>query len=187
MQKHQNPVVLWSQINLLLSNQVAPCANEFRRGTIERSKYPLNSGIYKLNEFIRESNRCVDEFRLLALQKKHSQPLRGLCTYGDHASWIKNRPTDLAFEAGWKLFPAIVALGYGEVPEAQIRSNLHFYFLKIAELINSCEEALPKIKAPIRYEYDRWKNNESLIAPLYIEAINIAEAALLLTKQQSFA
>ncbi len=181
MKNTLDPVVLWSLTSPLLTDSSAPCANAFKRGLLERAKYPLNLGIYKLTEFEKESSRCLNEFQILAHRLRYSQPLRGLCTYGDHAPWIKNRPTALAFEIGWKLLPAINALRLGEVSSTHIEKEFEFYILKIAELINTCEEVLPKIKGPIRHEYERWRDNKSLIALLYIKAISITEAALSLT------
>ena len=154
-----------------------PCSLAFKEGLIKREQHPLPSGLYKLRDAHREMNKCLDEFVLLAKLLRAKQPLRGNCTYGDQAPWIKKRPVDISFELGWKVLPAIQALVGDGVSTAEINKLLPGFIRRIANLINQCERALPLIKGPISYEYARWRNHDSAITPLLESVISIIESA----------
>jgi hypothetical protein len=187
MKNIPNHVILWSQIKPLLDMPFGPCSLAFKEGLVKREQHPLPSGLYKLRDAHREMSRCLDEFVLLARLLRAKQPLRGNCTYGDHAPWIKKRPIDISFELGWKVLPAIQALIGDGISAEETNQFLPGFIQRIADLINQCERTLPQIKGPIRHEYDRWRNHDSLIAPLFESMLSIIETAFHMAGEDSFA
>lgn len=183
MENAPNHVILWSQIKPLLNMPFGPCSLAFKEGLAKRDLHPLPSGLYKLREIHREMSSCLDEFVLLAKLLRAKQPLRGNCTYGDQAPWIKKRPIGIAFGLGWKVLPAIQALIGNGISSEEIEKHLPGFIQKIAALVNQCEIALPQIKGPIRHEYERWRNHDSLIAPLFELALIIVNDALLIQEE----
>jgi hypothetical protein len=132
-------------------------------------------------------NKCLDEFVLLARLLRAKQPLRGNCTYGDQASWIKVRPLDISFELGWKVLPAIQALIGDGVSAEDVSKFLPGIIQRIADLVNQCEKTLMQIKGPIRHEYERWRNHTSIITPLFESALGIIESGANITEEDAFA
>ena len=187
MKNTPNHVILWSQIKPLLNIPYGPCSLGFKEGLTKREQHPLPSGFYKLRDAHREMSKCLDEFVLLAKLLRAKQPLRGNCTFGDQAPWIKKRPINISFELGWKVLPAIQALVGDGISVVEINNLLPGFIQRIATLINQCERVLPLIKGPIRYEYDRWRNHESAIAPLLESALSIIESAVHIAEEDAFA
>ena len=187
MENTPNHVIMWSQIKPLLNMPFGPCSVAFKEGLVKREQHTLPSGLYKLRDAHREMAKCLDEFVLLAKLLRAKQPLRGNCTYGDQAPWIKKRPIDISFELGWKVLPAIQALVGDGISTTEINKILPGFIQRIADLVNQCERALPLIKGPIRYEYDRWRNHDSAIAPLFKSALSVIESAIVIAKEDLFA
>ena len=187
MKTPTNPVVLWLKIKPLLHNPKAPCATKLKKGLEERVKYPLGAGLYKLQEAKHRMGQCLEEFELLANLLKRKEPLRGLCTYGDHAPWIKERPLSIAYELGWKVLPAIEALIGDGVSAHEIAQHSPALLQGVATLVTQCEVVLPNIKGPIRYEYERWRNDDSIITPLLQSGLRIIESAVYMAKKDVFA
>lgn len=187
MKNTPNHVILWSQIKPLLNMPFGPCSSAFKEGLVKREQHPLPSGLYKLRDAHREMGKCLDEFVLLARLLRAKQPLRGNCTYGDQAPWIKKRPIDISFELGWKVLPAIQALIGDGISNAEINKYLPGFIQRIADLVNQCERTLPQIKGPIKHEYDRWRNHDSIVAPLFETALSIIESSIFITGEDAFA
>jgi len=187
MKNPPNPVILWSKISPLLNNPSGPCSLSLKAGLVQRADHPLPSGLYKLRDAKREISRNLEEFQLLARLLQSKQPLRGNCTYGDHALWVKKWPTELAFELGWKVLPSIEALVGDGISDEKVKNCLPGYFRRIANLVNQCEVISPQITGPIGNEYKRWRNKKSLITPLFETALGIIESALDITKEDTFA
>ena len=187
MKNTPNHVMLWSQISHLLDNSTGPCSLALKEGLANREKHPLPSGLYKLKDAFREIRRNLDEFTLLATLIRTKQPLVGYCTHGDQAHWIKQRPINIAYELGWKVLPAIFALSGDGVSNQEIKKHLPGLVQQIADLVNQCEKTLPQIKKPIRYEYGRWRNENSIITPLLESALSIIGSAIYITKDKTFA
>lgn len=187
MKNTPNHVILWSQIQPLLNTPFGPCSLALKEGLVKREPHTLPSGLYKLRDAHREMRSCLEEFLLLARLLRAKQPLRGNCTYGDQAPWIKKRPICISFELGWKILPAIQALPGDGVSSEDVDTQLPGYIQKIADLVNQCERTLPQIKGPIRHEYDRWRNHDSAITPLFESALSIIESAIHLSEEDTFA
>lgn len=187
MKKPTNPVILWSHIRPLLNKPTGPCSLALKEGLDKRSEHPLPSGVYKLREAHSDLWQCLDEFHLLAELLRANQPLRGSCTWGDQATWIKQMPLVIAFEFGWKVLPGIQALVGDGVNVIEVAKELPGFFKRIAILINRCDEVLPSIKGPIKYEYERWLDYDSIITPLLETGLYVIESALRVANEEAFA
>jgi len=187
MNKPPNPVILWSQIQPLLNKPTGPCSLALKEGLDKRSAHPLPSGVYKLLEAHSDLWQCLDEFYLLAELLRANQPLRGSCTWGDQAPWIKKMPLVIAFEFGWKVLPGIQALAGDGVADVEVTKELPGFVKRVAKLINCCDAVLPSIKGPIKYEYERWLDYDSLITPLLEKGLCVIELALRVANEEAFA
>lgn len=187
MKKPSNPEIMWSHIEPLLDKPTGPCSSALKEGLDKRSQHPLTSGIYKLQEAHGDLWQCLDEFYLLAELLRAKQPLRGSCTLGDQALWIKKMPLVIAFEFGWKVLPGIQALVGDGVNVVEVTKELPVFVKRVAILINRCDAVLPSIKGPIKDEYERWLNYDSIITPLLETGLCVIESALRVANEHAFA
>jgi hypothetical protein len=155
-----------------------PCHKAYSEGLNRRKECPLDSGAYKLRDAGWRLKRQAKEILILSRCLKQREPLRGLCTYGDHAPWLKNLPLTIADILGYYVLPAIKKLDSDNVPVPLIQQRLPYFKNEIAQLLFECELAFIELKRGVRYEYKLWKNNDSVLMPLVMRTQDLIDSAL---------
>ena len=151
---------------------------EFNHAIKLREKYPLPFGAYKLREANRMFERFLGEVNILADCRRKKVPVRGVCTYGDHAMWLKGLPSKtIPYYLGYYLLPAINALDGDDVPIQEITRSLPFFSQEINSLLDRCDEAYNLIKR-IGYEYELWDNYDSVLIPILDTSLWLVDIAL---------
>ena len=155
-----------------------PCQKQFHKAIIERSNYPLPSGAYKLREAAHMLDRFEREITLLAGCQNRKQPLRGNCTYGDHATWLKQLPKQVAELLGYSILPAIRKLDADGVSQSVLQKQLPWFEREINKVVHECDRAFTAMKRGIRHEYQRWERNDSELVTMIYSSQHIVDAAL---------
>jgi hypothetical protein len=156
----------------------APCHRAYSKAVDRRKDCPLSSGAYKLREAKYHLKRNAEEILILSSCQKQGKTLRGLCTYEDHVPWLKNLPIIIADILGYCVLPAIKKLESDNVPASLIQQRLPYFIAEIEHLLDDCEVAFIELKSGIRYEYKRWKTDDSVLMPLIQDAQYLIDAAL---------
>ena len=128
------------------------CHHVYEHAQKRRTKYPLKSGDYKLQEANRSLKRVVAtlERRGRALDPfvmGKTPKLQPLCMDHEFRSWARNVPTLIADELGYKGVPSIEALtGDGFSPDAvkNILANIQPSLTKLIDDCDALRRSLPR-------------------------------------------
>ena len=158
------------------------CHDAFDAAQKRRTRYPLQSGRYKLGDAQNSISRMLDTTDAIAdcLNRPSSystgQTLGHCCTTDDKAIWLKNVPTQIADMLGHNILPAIAALTGDGVTKAEAQRRLSRANLDARRLIADCEAVRLRLKAGIGREYSAMKQGQSHLRELLTRALTIAKS-----------
>ena len=160
-----------------------PCHDAFNAAKIQRTKYPLRSGAYKLREARTALRRMQStmtgiRIRLKNPDDKYPCPLLGCCTLDDMDDWLKNLPTQLATKLGYDIMPAIEALTGDGIAKIDVDGELYNAKIDTRRLLNDCETQHTQLQANVVAEHQAIKSGYSDVYALLVDADGIARRAL---------
>jgi len=127
------------------------CKQAFEDGHIERRKYPLRYGEYKLKEVLYDVIGSLKELERIAdckrarggrARREKGYALRH-CTTADMDKWLKDLPQYVAHTLSYSVIPATLALTGDGVPDSLV-SQLHADAVHRSEIIvNKCRTLGP--------------------------------------------
>ena len=153
------------------------CTDEYQKAISQRQNHPLRNGAYKLREAADRLDRFEREIHLLTDCLLLRKPLRGMSTYGDHATWLKRMPIEIAHLMGYYVLPAILKLDADGVSTTVLQQKLHWFRQEISGVVNQCETSRRIMKQGIKHEYNRWKGGDSALIPAIQAAQTVVTAA----------
>ena len=131
----------------------------------QRTKYPLDSGLYKL----REAEHTIEDWRRLVNTigervrtggKFGINENLGPCMAPDRGTYLKSIPARLAERIGYDILPGIAALEGDGVPKAEVQRLVRRAETDAQRLIAECEALRLRLKGGIEYEYRAMRQNE---------------------------
>jgi len=161
-----------------------PCHDAFGAAKAERNKYPLKSGVYKLDEAQRAISRMYESMEAIGdyLNKpgnyRPGAPLGPCCTTDDKGVWIKGLPKQVAELLGYCILPAIAALKGDGIAETDVNGELASAKANAKQLLIDCETQHKRLKSGIQNEYRAMKSGYSDVYGLLFDAKGIARRAL---------
>lgn len=140
---------------------------------------------YKARESRDNIVRMIDTLNeiiaVVSSRQTHSMPiLLGSCTTEDKAIWLKGLPSNLAYEFGYNLTPAIQALNVEGVPEATIDRFIHSIKGDVCQLLKDCDTMQTDTRPSVKGEYARMKAGCSEMLRICNDALVIADQAVAL-------
>lgn len=142
------------------------CHDIFTAAQAERTKYPLNSGRYKLEE----ARRAINDLhtlvttiadRVRARGKFGEAENLGPCMAHERGAYLKSIPSRLAELIGNKILPALAALEGDGVPKAEVERLLSHAKTDAQRMLAECEAVRQTLKGGIKHEYDAMRLGES--------------------------
>ena len=117
------------QQNLILAS--------FLTATNKRTLYPLETGVYKFDEFkegIKSIRKNLD--RVIAYKNGYQSVKPNMVSISDIGTWEKAIPEAAATSMGYNLLPSIRAFIGDGIPEDTVQTILETYTPKIAGFLN---------------------------------------------------
>lgn len=133
------------------------CKKAFENGHIDRRKYPLRYGEYKLKEALYDVVGSLNELERIAeckrargdrARREKGYALRH-CTTEDMGKWLKDLPQYIAFTLSYNVIPATLALAGDGVASVDAR-GVHWEARTCAErLVRDLESATSSTLYPL--------------------------------------
>ena len=147
------------------------CHAIFNAAQVQRAKYPLTKGQYKLDEAEQAINQLQKLVTTIAKRVRTGGKFGetenlGPCMADERGTYLKGIPAQLAELLGYTILPAIAALGGDGVPKAEVQRLLIRAETAAQRLINDCEALRLRLNAGIKHEYDAMRRGESELLSL---------------------
>lgn len=157
-----------------------PCLDAFHRGAADRQLRPLPSGRYKLQEFIFNRERELEELKRLTRYLQGYEKATSFlhCTSEDMAQWMRSLPEEAAYRVGYEFIPALPALAHDGARLPSINAAESFVKTRVRRAIQELDTAQSLLRGPIRIEYEYMKAGHSSIALPLREITYLASTAL---------
>ena len=147
------------------------CHAIFNAAQVQRAKYPLTKGRYKLDEAEQAINQLQKLVTTVAKRVRTGGKFGetenlGPCMADERGTYLKGIPAQLAELLGYTILPAIAALEGDGVPKAEVQRLLIRAETDAQRLINDCEALRLRLNAGIKHEYDAMRRGESELLSL---------------------
>ena len=156
------------------------CQAHFNSG--QKKKLDIKKGDYgyKFKDLEYKFERFLDDVGNIASAKKARRPPRNLsaCTSSDTSTFLKKIPENIAFDFGYYVLPFTAAQASKCLSTTAATPLLGRVKHATTHLVHDCELARIQLKGGISREYDAMRCDNSYIAPLLIEALNIIRMIL---------
>lgn len=156
------------------------CQDTYDQAKITRAKYPLRSGMYKIEEGLNnlESVRATVE-KIAKREKDHlgyrHDEVLGCCLAFERSTFLKKIPKNIAFVLAYNIEAGVGALGGDDVSEAKVAQLKGSAQAKVKPLIAACDALHNHLKSGIKTEYDAMKNGHSQLLDLLDDAIDFVK------------
>jgi hypothetical protein len=156
------------------------CREIFNTAQVQRAKYPLTKGQYKLDEAEQAINQLHKLVTTIAKRVRTGGKFGetenlGPCMATGRGTYLKGIPAQLAELLGYTILPAIAALGGDGVPKAEVQRMLIRAETDAQRLIDECEALRLRLKGGIKKEYDAMRQGESELSGLLNAVTRLAQ------------
>ena len=160
-----------------------PCHDAFGAAQLQRTKYPLTSGAYKLRQVrdaIARQQSTMNAIRDLHQSPASKRPgvLLGCCTTDDMEDWLKNLPQQVADMLSYDMLPAIAALAGDGISADDVAGELESANAHACNLLKDCAKQNKRLHDRVESELRSIKRGYSNLYALLVDADGIARRAL---------
>ena len=141
------------------------CHAIFNAAQVQRAKYPLTKGQYKLDEAEQAINQLQKLVTTVAKRVRTGGKFGetenlGPCMADERGTYLKGIPAQLAELLGYTILPAIAALEGDGVPKAEVQRLLIRAETDAQRLLAECEAARARLNGGIDHEYAAMRRSE---------------------------